>query len=175
MYRFAGNLMLVSLALAITGCDSSQTIWVKGKLTKGGAKYEVPTDQKLHMTFYATEPFKDGERTIPAGQAYTAVYKSEDGTFTIGGPDGFGIPPGKYRVSVTQQLTREAVDKKNENVKRNQRVFERDTDMLNGQFGENSLIVVEIKDSTELAIDIDKPGPARGPENKFVAPSVGGD
>jgi hypothetical protein len=156
MYRFAGNVMLVSLALAVAGCGSSQTIWVKGKLTKGGAKYDVPADQKLHMTFYSTEPFKDGERTIPAGQAYTAVYKSEDGTFTVEGPDGYGIPPGKYRVSVTQQLTREAVDKKNEKLKRNQSVFERDTDMLKGQFSENSPIVVEIKDSTEVVIDLDK-------------------
>jgi hypothetical protein len=53
------------------------------------------------MTFYSMEPFNDGERTIPAGQAYMAVLKSEDGTFTVTGPDGLGIPPGKYRVSLT--------------------------------------------------------------------------
>ena len=60
----------------------------------------------------------------------------------MAGPDGQGIPPGKYRVSLTQELTREAVDKKNENVERNQKLFDRDTDMLKGQFGENSPIVL---------------------------------
>jgi hypothetical protein len=50
----------------------------------------------------------------------------------VTGPDGQGIPPGKYRVSLTQELTRNAVDKKNENVQRNQKLFDRDTDMLKG-------------------------------------------
>jgi hypothetical protein len=109
------------------------------------------------MIFYSMEPFNDGARTVPAGEAYMAVFKSEDGTFAVPGPDGQGIPPGKYRVSLTQELTREAVDKKNENVKRNQKLFDRDTDMLNGQFGGNSPIVREIKDSTEVAIELDKP------------------
>jgi hypothetical protein len=157
MHRLAWNLILVPLALAIWGCSSSQGILVQGKLTKGGVKYVVPADQKLHMTFYSMEPWSDGARTIPAGQAYTADYKSEDATFTVAGPDGLGIPPGKYRVSVTQQLTREAVDQKNENVGPKQKLFERDTDMLKGQFSEKSPIVCEIKDSTEVAIDLDKP------------------
>jgi hypothetical protein len=149
-------MILVPLVLAISGCGSSQGIWVQGKLTKGGAKYEVPADQDLNMTFYLMEPSHTGDRTTPAGQAYMAVFKSEDGTFTVAGPDGLGIPPGKYRVSLTQKLTREAVDKKNEKVKRNQALFDRDTDMLKGQFGEDSRIVREIRDSTEVVIDLDK-------------------
>ena len=157
MHRPAWNPILVPLALAIAGCGSSQGTWVQGKLTKGGAKYVVPADQRLNMTFYSMEPFNDGSRTIPAGQAYMAVFKSEDGTFTVTGPDGQGIPPGKYRVSVTQELTRDAIDKINENVQRNQKLFDRDTDMLKGQFGAKSPIVLEIKDSTEVTIDLDKP------------------
>jgi hypothetical protein len=148
---------LVVIAIAIAGCGSSNAIWVQGKLTKGGAKYEVPADQTLNMTFYSTEPYKDGERTIPVGEGYMAVYKSEDGTFSVAGPEGLGIPPGKYRVSLTQELTREAVDKKNANLKKNQQMFDRDTDMLKGQYGQNSPLVREIKDSTELVIDLDKP------------------
>jgi hypothetical protein len=143
------------MALAMAGCGSSQAIRVRGKLTKGGAKYTVPADQRLSLVFYSMEPFKDEKRTIPAGEAYMAVYNPEDGTFTVSGPDGWGIPPGKYRASLTQQLTREAVDKKNENLKRNQKVFDRDTDMLKGRYGESSPIVVEIKDSSEVAVDLD--------------------
>jgi hypothetical protein len=149
--------LLFPTALAMAGCGSSQAIRVQGKLTKGGAKYSVPADQRLNLTFYSMEPFKDEKRTILAGEAYMAVYQSEDGTFTVSGPDGRGIPPGKYRVSLTQQLTREAVDKKNENLKRNQKIFERDTDMLQGRYSEGSPIVVEIKDSSEVAIDLDNP------------------
>jgi hypothetical protein len=156
MHRLAWNLILLVPALAISGCGSSQSIWVQGKLTRDGAKYVVPADQSLSMTFTSMEPFQDGGRTIPAGQPYMAVFKSEDGTFTVAGPDGLGIPPGKYRVSLTQKLTREAVDRKNEKVKRNQTLFERDTDMLEGRFGDNSPIVTEIKDSNEVTIDLGK-------------------
>jgi hypothetical protein len=156
MHRLAWNLILVPLVLAIAGCGSSNLIWVQGKLTKGGEKYVVPSDQTLHITLYSMEPFKDGERTIPVGEGYMAVYKSEDGTFTVAGSEHLGIPPGKYRVSLTQELTREAVDKKNANLKKNQKIFDRDTDMLKGQYGQNSPIVREIKDSTELVIDLDK-------------------
>ena len=141
----------------ISGCGSSQGISVQGKLTKGGVKYEVPADQKLHLTFYLIEPSNEAGRPEAKGQTYMAAYKYEDGTFTVGGPEGQGIPPGKYRVSVTQQLKREAVDKKNEKLTKKQKMFERDTDMLDGKFGDNSPILREIKDSTELAIDLDKP------------------
>jgi hypothetical protein len=147
---------MVPLAVALSGCGSSQAVWVHGKLTKGGVQYPLPADQRLNLTFYAVDEFKDGAQTIPAGQSYPANYKPDDGTFTVPGTDGRGIPPGKYRLSLVQRLTRQAVDKKNEKVKRNQKLFDRDTDFLNGQFGEHSPIVVEIKDSTELAIELDK-------------------
>ena len=110
------------------------------------------------MTFYSMEPFKDAERTIPAGQAYMAVYNSKDGMFTVEGPERSGIPPGKYRVSLTQKLTREAVDKKNEKVKPKQKLFERDTDMLEDRYGmAASPIIVEVNKSDYVEIDLDQP------------------
>ena len=164
MHRLAGNLILVPLLLAIAGCGSSQGIWVQGKLIKGGAKYVVPADQSLHMTFYSMETSKDGERTIPAGQPYMAVFKAEDGTFTVAGPDGLGLPPGKYRVALTQELTREAVDKKNANLKPRQKLFDRDTDMLANRYGIlTSPIVVEVNKSEDLVIDLDSPSGSKAP------------
>lgn len=158
MQRLTWNLIVVPLVLAISGCGSPQQgISVRGKLLKGGVTYVVPADQKLHMIFYSMEPFKDGERTRPVGEAYIVDFKSEDATFTVAGPDGQGIPPGKYHVTVTQQLTREAADKKNAKVGPKQKLFERDTDMLNGQYGDRSQIICEIKDSSEVVIDLDKP------------------
>ena len=164
MHRLAWNLILVPLSLAISGCGSSQAIWVQGKLTKGGAQYAVPADQTLNITLYSMEPFKDGERTIPAGQAYMAVFKSEDGTFTVSGPDGLGIPPGKYRVSLLQKLRREAVDKKNEKLRPNQKLFDRDTDMLANRYGiSTSPIVVEVNKSEYVEIDLDRPTGSKTP------------
>jgi hypothetical protein len=157
MHRLAWNLILLPLAVAISGCGSSEGgISVHGKLTKGGAKYEVPADQKLHMFFYSIEPFKAAERTIPAGEAYMVEFKPEDSTFTVAGPDGQGIPPGKYHVSVTQKLTREAVDKKNAKLGPKEKLFERDTDMLDGRYSDKAKIICEVKDSAEIVIDLDK-------------------
>jgi hypothetical protein len=156
MHRLTWSLILVAPALWISGCGPSEGIWVEGKLTKGAEKYTVPPDQRLTIIFYSMEPVATKEGTTPAGQPYTAVYNPDDATFTVLAPSGSGVPPGKYRVTLTQKLTREAVDKKNEKLARNQMPFERDTDMLKGQFGDDSQIVVDIKDSTEVTIDIDK-------------------
>ena len=158
MSRLLWTLALLPLALAAPGCGASAGVPAHGKVVKGGAKYAVPTDQSLSLTLYSTEATKSGEGTIPAGQSYMAVYNPDDATFTVPGPDGRGIPPGKYRVTVTQKFKREAVDKKNEKVDRNKKLFERDTDVLNGQYTElRTLFVFDVDGKTEMTIDLDKP------------------
>jgi hypothetical protein len=153
--------MLVPLALApvAAGCGPSPGVSAQGKVTKAGAKYAVPADQSLSLTLYSSEPTKDGGRTIPPGQSYMALFKPEDATFTVPGPDGRGIPPGKYKVSVTQKFKREAVDKKNEKLDRNKKLFDRDTDTFNGQYLEQrSPFVFDVDGKTEMTVDLDKPG-----------------
>jgi hypothetical protein len=158
MSRLLWTLVPLTLAAAASGCGSSSGVSAQGKVTKGGAKYAVPADQSLSLTLYSTGETKDGDRTIPAGKSYMAVFDPEEATFTVPGPDGRGIPPGKYRVSVTQKLRREAVDKKNEKVDRNQKLFDRDTDTFQGKYGESSPFVFDVDGKTELTIDLDKPG-----------------
>src|SRR5262249_7800881 len=43
----------------------------------------------------------------PSGQkpiGASGIVKPEDGTFTVAGPGGKGIPPGKYRISLSSQV-----------------------------------------------------------------------
>ncbi len=129
-----------------------------GQGHQGRHKYAVPADQNLYLTLSSTEPTKDGDRTIPPGQSYTALFKADDATFTVPGPDGRGIPPGKYTVTVTQKFKREAVDKKNEKVNRSKGMFDRDTDTFDGRFGENrSPFVFDVDGKAALTVDLDKP------------------
>jgi hypothetical protein len=169
MSRLLWTVVLLPLAPMAAGCGSSSGVWVQGKVTKGGAKYAVPADQRLGLTLHSTEPTKDGERTIPAGKSYMAVFNAEDDTFTVPGPDGRGIPPGKYRVSVTQKLQREAVDKKNEKAGKNKKLFDRDTDMFDGKYAENSPFVFDVDGKTEITVDLDRPG---NPPAKAAAASA---
>ena len=82
---------------------------------------------------------------LPAGGSFTAVWEGSrgggkraaalnhaDGTSTVPGPDGRGIPPGKYRVSVTQKYrTKHTVNKPK---KLGTAPIDRDTDLLGERF-----------------------------------------
>jgi hypothetical protein len=166
MYRLSWILLLPPLALVATGCGSSTGVSAQGKVVKAGAKYAVHADQSLSLTLHSTEEIQGGDRKIPAGQAYMAVFNAEDATFTVPGPEGRGIPPGKYRVSLIQKYKREAVDQKNETAGRNKKLFDRDTDTLDGKYGQYSPFVFDVDGKTEMTIDLDKPGGSapKGPE-----------
>ncbi len=158
MSRLLWTLLPLVLAPVAAGCGSSSGVPAQGKVTKAGARYALPADQNLYVTLYSTEPTTDGGRTIPPGQSYMALFKPDDATFTVPGPDGRGIPRGKYTVTVTQKFKREAVDKKNEKLDRNKKLFDRDTDTLNGRFEEHrSPFVFDVDGKTELTVDLDKP------------------
>ena len=154
----ARRLGLLSIALAaaalIDGCGSGgRTVSVAGKLVKGGAKYEVPQDQKVQMTFVAMEIEDPEGKMVPNSDPYPAEYQAESATFKVPGQDGYGIPPGKYRVAISQTLTSEAAAKQ----KGRNRV-NRDADMLRDKFSEtNSPIIREIKDAADLTIDLNSP------------------
>jgi len=152
-------LLLLPLIVSLAGCGSSQAVWVKGTVTKSGTAYKVPEGENLDITFYTLESISDGDRKIPAGEPFSGTFNQEDSSFTVPGPEGNGIPPGKYKISLIQKLDRESVDKKNASVKKGQKRFDRDTDLLKGRFGEESPIVREIKVSGDLIIDLDKPTP----------------
>ena len=73
----------------------------KGRVVKGGQPYTVLADDYVRVTFYQLTP--DG---APGKNSYAATYNNADGTFRAVGPDGKGIPPGRYRVCVEHEHKR---------------------------------------------------------------------
>ena len=69
-----------------------------------------------------------------------------------------GIPPGKYRLAVTQRYSREAFEVSKPKDKPRGRRSPATTDLLEDKFGPmTSPIVREINGSVDLIIDLDRP------------------
>ena len=102
MLRNRKILMLTLCALAICGCGGSERKFkAKGKVVKGGAPFTVSADEYVRVTFYPMAA--DGSQPK---NSYVAVYDRNDGGFTVVGPDGKGVPAGKYRVAVEHERKR---------------------------------------------------------------------
>jgi hypothetical protein len=151
---FLAFLAFLAAPVAVSGCGSSNTIWVTGKLLKGGAAYTAPEGQKLGVVLYAMEVKDETGNPIPAGEPYAAVLNPTAATFTVPGPDGRGIHPGTYRISVVQTMIRDALANAPK-PKRGQVGIGRETDMLKNQFGPaTSPIIQELKSSGEISVDL---------------------
>ncbi len=143
---------------AASGCGSSDAVWVTGKLVKGGGVYSPPAGQTVTVTFLSMGGTDAAGKSSQGGDPYQAQYDPTSGTFEVPGPDGRGIPPGKYRVAVTQKLEREAFDAEKAKIKDRARTvrFTRDADMLENRFGlSTSPIIVEVNGSEEVVVDLD--------------------
>jgi hypothetical protein len=147
---------LLALLAASPGCGGGNTVWITGKLLKGGTRYEPPKDQLVSVTFVALEVQDSSGKTVKSAEPYLAELDPDSGTFAVPGPERQGIPPGKYRVAITQRLTREAFDATKP--KTNKKGRSRETDMLGNRYGlENSPITFELKRSDDVTIDLDHP------------------
>jgi len=149
--------LLIAPLVASPGCgQSGNTIRVSGKLLKGGAPYAPPKGQAVSVTLVGLEVQDKAGKTIPSSEPFWANFDPAGATFSVPGVAGRGIPPGKYRVAVTQKLTREAFDAA---YPQPQRDVSREADTLADQFGPGtSPIVRELKTTgEELVIDLDHP------------------
>jgi hypothetical protein len=81
----------------LTGCGGDGRLNAKGRVVKGGQPYTVPRDDHVRVTFYQLAPDGTTEKN-----SYIAALDNADGTFRAVGPDGRGIPPGRYQVCVEQ-------------------------------------------------------------------------
>ena len=135
-------ILLVALPLACFGCGNSNAIKVTGKLLQAGKPYVPPTGQRVVVTLHAVEA-KDGSgKAIPAQEPFPSYYDPKEGTFEVPGPDGYGISPGKYRISIFQGLTREGENKAIKEYKGSPRKgagIDRETDFLKDMFGREDL------------------------------------
>lgn len=96
------SLLLVTF-LALLGCSSGSTdvaIPVTGRLLEQGQPAKI-----------ATQGLPPGEKGVYVGfveldktpaETYYAIVNVEDSTFKVDGHKGKGIPPGKYRITVSR-------------------------------------------------------------------------
>jgi hypothetical protein len=132
MFRNRKIVVLTLCALAVCGCGGSERkMQAKGKIVKGGAPFTVPAEEYVRVTFYPMPA--DGARP---NNSYVAVYNRNDGKFTVVGPDGKGLPAGKYRVAVEHERKRK--------------------DLLGGAYdADRSPFVVEVNSkSQDIVIDL---------------------
>jgi len=87
-------LTLATLLFVTVGCGPTKSK-AQGKLVQNGQPLTVSDKGVITLRFFA-EDDKENAKPYPANT-------KPDGTFTVTGLDGQGIPPGKYRVSVEAQ------------------------------------------------------------------------
>ena len=88
--------------LLLPGCGQSDAVWVKFDLVKDGKPYVAPENQSVQVTFYGIE-----RKTPVPGQDFRrepfAARRTSEATYEVPGPEGYGIPAGKYRISVIRK------------------------------------------------------------------------
>lgn len=127
-----------ALVVFICGCSGQGLVRVKGQLLYNEKPLEVSEKAGISIMFIKLEA-GDKPAMYPA-----APLDRDDATFTVPGPTGRGIPPGKYRIAITQRMADDLppeVEKMNE-------MFSRG----------NSAIEREVTNSDPIILDLSKPG-----------------
>ena len=91
----AAAFIWISAAVVLPGCGAGKVgVKIEGKLTKDGAAVQLQQGEMLHLSLQSK--VSSGESAI-----YPAKFNPADGSFVVEGPDGKGIPPGTYKVSLS--------------------------------------------------------------------------
>jgi len=88
--------LLIVASSILTGCGSGGGVTVTGKVVHGTKDYSPTTDGDMNINMSQEGGGKDNG----TGKV------EENGTFTIKTASGGGLPPGKYKVSVTRYPTK---------------------------------------------------------------------
>jgi len=83
--RVTWLILFCGLCLAASGCGGG--VPVEGKVVKGGSPYTLAEGEGITITLVS----EDG-KTNCSGKV------EKDGSFTLLGPSGGAVPPGKYKV-----------------------------------------------------------------------------
>src|SRR5262245_4510848 len=86
---------LVVVALFAAGCGGAKAVKVEGKLVKSGQPYTLTEGGSLNLSFHSKG--MTGE-----GMVYPARVNATDGSFVLDGPEGRGIPPGRYKITLNR-------------------------------------------------------------------------
>jgi hypothetical protein len=152
MVKTSWRALWVASCFALCACGGGDTVTVSGKLLKGNAPYSPPSGQLVSVTLVGMDVHDAAGKKLPGGESYTAEVDQSKGTFTVNGPERAGIPLGKYRVAVTQKMTREAFHVAHPQPKKG---VDREMDMLNNQFSmDKSPLTCEVKRGEEIVLDL---------------------
>lgn len=135
--RHAALIAALGIILSLAGCSGSEPlVEVRGKVHKNGQPLPVKelasgAGGRVMVRFHCLD--QDKKDSSPQG----AIVKA-DGTFSVAGATGTGIPPGKYRVEIKWQDP-----------------FPMGKDKLDGKFGkENSPVVVDVPSREDIDINV---------------------
>lgn len=152
-------------ACSVSGCGGpADHARVAGKVVKGGAAYHPADDRSLRLTLHPADPAR-------AGHVYAASLDREGGTFGVDGPEGYGVPKGKYRVEVVENPRAGTLTGKE---KAGRKRIDDDHDYLAGRFaGPTSPFAIDVDGTSEVTIDLDTPSKAPAPARAAARPGRG--
>ena len=157
--RAASCSFLGILCLLLSGCGPSDAVRVTLDLKKGGQPFVAPEGQAIQVTFYGIERKTPVPGEKFGGEPFAAQLTGE-ATYELPGPEGYGIPAGKYRVSVIRKPKAGTLRPQASGAKgvKHIKAPDRDQDFLNDQYGpDSSPIIRTVEKSSHLTIDLDRP------------------
>jgi hypothetical protein len=155
--RAASCSLLGILCLLLPACGPSDAVWITLDLKKGGQPFVAPEGQSIQVTFYGLER----KTPVPGqqfGRAPFAARLAGEASYELPGPEGYGIPAGKYRISVIRKPKPGTLKPGAAKGRRPTKAPDRDEDFLRDQFGpDSSPIVRTLEQSSHLTVDLDRP------------------
>jgi hypothetical protein len=146
--------------LLLPGCGPSDAYRVTVDLQKGGKPYVAPENQSVQVTFYGMERKTPVPGENFGRQPFQARVTGE-ASYEVPGPEGYGIPAGKYRIAIIQKPRAGTLKRGEAKGKRPPIAPDRDEDFLKDQFGpDNSPIIRTVDRSCHLTINMDQPSEA---------------
>jgi hypothetical protein len=120
-------------ALVVAGCTGSGKMNTKGVILKDGGPLKVGPEDVVRVVLVPMPEDGSNPHTL-----FAAEFNPDKSTFIVKGPDGRGMPPGKYRVAVELLQGRK--------------------DVFKGAFSsENSPLICTIQSSSdEIKVDVGK-------------------
>jgi hypothetical protein len=144
-----------AISLSSSGCGSTNDVWVTCEILRNGRPFSVPETHSVQVTFYALETKDENGKVNSTNEPYAAARRG-DGKFEVPGPEGRGIPPGKYRIAVIHKPKGTNAAPK---PKSKREVADREFDFLRDRFGPQTSPIVRTIDtkSSQVVIDLDSP------------------
>lgn len=137
----AAAIVIVGMSLPLfTGCgggSGEKTVQTKGRVTNAGEMLDVERrDVGVGMVQVIFTSVDESEKNIGESSASKVLV---DGSFSVGGRSGSGLPPGRYRIGVEQWDPYPHVDK------------------LKRKFSPTTSKIIRTIDGSPIELDVSRP------------------